>query len=145
MRRQDVPVQMPKTLRSTGAAAKLRHDHDDFDRRFDELCERARAGDWRALDEAWRAFAIDLETHLAFEEEVLFPAYAQATIERRELVKRLVAEHAAIRQMLEHIGVEIQLHTIRASTVELFTDLMREHAALENIRLYPWARARAID
>ena len=131
-------VQLPKTNSRSAAARRLRSDHNDFDRRFDEVCERARVGDWRDLDAVWRAFADDLEAHLAFEEEVLFPAYSHGSRERRELVRRLVGEHAAIRQLLEHIGVDIQLHTIRATTIEVFIDLMREHAAIENTELYPW-------
>jgi hemerythrin-like domain-containing protein len=130
---------MPKNPLRASRATRLREDHVELDRRFDDLCERARVGDWHELDEVWKSFAADLEAHMAFEEEALFPAFGQGGIECRDLVKQLVGEHAAIRQLLEQIGIDIQLHTIRASTIELFTDLMREHAALENSRFYPWA------
>lgn len=46
--------------------------------------------------------------HLAFEEEVVFPAFAKQSAECTALVKRLVGEHAAIRELLDENGIAIQ-------------------------------------
>ena len=91
----------------------------------------------------WGALATDLEAHLAFEEDVIFPAYAKQSPACRDLVKRLVAEHAVIRELFEEIGVTIQLHAIRAWTIEVLVELLREHAAVENERIYPWVALEA--
>lgn len=125
------------------AALRLHDDHIDFDRRFEDLCGRARAGDWHDLDEVWSQFAADVEAHLAFEEDVLFPAYAKQSQECKELVKRLVGEHAVLRELLLEIGVAIQLHDIRVWTIEVFVELLREHAAVENEHIYPWVELEA--
>jgi hemerythrin-like domain-containing protein len=135
----DGRVDMPDLSHGAGRAAlRLHDDHVDFDRRFDELCPRLLAGDWRGLDVAWRALAADVDAHLQFEEEVLFPVFAKQSTECRDLVKRLVLEHAVIRELLEEIAIGIQLHQVRPWTIEVVIDLMREHAAVESERLYPW-------
>ena len=45
--------------------------------------------------------------------------------------------------VLEEIGLSIQLHVIRVWTIEVFVELMREHAEVENERLYPWVELEA--
>ena len=135
---------MRDTTHGAGRAARRLHDdHVDFDRRFDVLCGRALAGDWRDLDAEWAAFSTDIEAHLAFEETVLFPAFAKQSAECSALVKRLALEHAVIRELIEEIAIAIQLHQVRAWTIELLVELMREHAAVENERIYPWAELEA--
>jgi hemerythrin-like domain-containing protein len=121
------------------AVRHLREDHDAFERRFDDLCARAQTDDWRYLDEVWDAFVDDIEDHFAFEEEVLFPVLGEQGPEERALVERLVAEHAEVRGTLQQLGVQIQLHQIRAETIERLVTLLREHAALERAHLYDWA------
>ena len=72
-------------MQARATTTRLREDHRDFDLRFDDLCNRARAGDWHELDEVWSRFAQDLEAHLAFEERELFPL-----LERRLPAPRLL-------------------------------------------------------
>ena len=137
-------MNIPDTTHGAGRAARRLHDDDiDFERRFDDLCARAQMGDWHELDEVWGAFAADVEAHLAFEEDVLFPAFAKQSTDCRKLVNRLDVEHAVIRELLEEIGLSIQLHVIRVWTIEVFVELMREHAEVENERLYPWVELEA--
>ena len=119
------------------------NDHIDFERRFEDVCERARLGDWHELDEVWGAFSADVKAHLRFEEDMLFPAFAKRGTEYRKLVQRFVVEHAVFRELLDEIANAIQLHVIRAWTIEVFLELMREHAAEENERLYPWVELEA--
>jgi iron-sulfur cluster repair protein YtfE (RIC family) len=116
------------------ADTRLRDEHAELDARFDDLCARARDGDWSDVDEVWDDFADDLEAHLAFEEEEVFPALAK---DAPALVERLTAQHEMIRRRLTELGVEIQVHTVRADTLETFVDALRQHAALENEQLYP--------
>ncbi|HWB82327.1 MAG TPA: hemerythrin domain-containing protein [Nannocystaceae bacterium] len=130
-------------LRSTPDLARavqhLREDHEAFEHRFDDLCARARTDDWRYLDEVWDAFVDDIDDHFAFEEEVLFPVLAEKGPDDRVLVERLLAQHTEVRGTLQQLGVQIQLHEIRAETIDRLVTLLREHAALERERLYSWA------
>lgn len=121
------------------AVQHLREDHDAFERRFDDLCARAQTDDWRYLDEVWDAFVDDIDDHFAFEEEVLFPVLAAQSPDDRALVERLLGQHAEVRGTLEQLGVQIQLHEIRAETIDRLVALLRAHAALERDRLYSWA------
>ena len=122
----------------TSRARRLREDHIRFARTFDDICERARGGDWHDLDEVWQAFTADVEAHLAFEETELFPGFSAQNPTCLALVQRLAGEHTEIRRNLDVLGVQIQLKEIRAVTIEAFIALMRAHADLEDRRLYPW-------
>jgi iron-sulfur cluster repair protein YtfE (RIC family) len=122
-----------------GAAQHLHDDHHAFTERFDNLCDRARSGDWHELDEVWSSFTADLEAHLAFEEAQLFPGFGAQGAACRVLVRRLCDQHVEFRELLASIGLQIQLKEIRPATIETFTALMRDHAALESDTIYPWA------
>lgn len=120
---------------------RLREEHAALDARFDDLCARARAGEWSDVDEVWDDFADDLEAHLAYEEHDLFPLLGE---QAPALAQRLVSQHEMIRRRLTELGVEIQLHTVRARTLEQLVDMLREHAQLESEQLYPWLERRAL-
>jgi hemerythrin-like domain-containing protein len=106
--------------------------------RLDELCGRVRAQEWSVLASAWPQFVIDFEDRCKLEEEVLFPAYAEQGGEARALVKQLVEEHAAMRQLVSETSHQIRRRRMRPVTQELLIDLLREHAAVETQHLDPW-------
>jgi hypothetical protein len=133
----------PASAPPTRTARRLHDDHVDFVARFADIEERARSGDWQELDEVWSRFAADVEAHLVFEEREALPILARQGLHERALVRHLQADHAAIRHLLDEIGAQIQLHVIRAATIEVFLELMRDHAAVEDERLYPWLAGRA--
>lgn len=128
-----------------GAARHLHDDHRGFDERFADLCDRARSGDWHELDQVWSSFTADLEAHLAFEEAQLFPGFAAQGPACQVLVCRLCDQHVEFRELLTSIGLQIQLKEIRPATIEAFTALLREHAALESDTIYPWAARAASE
>jgi len=111
--------------------------------RFDELASRMRAGPARELLRPWLAFAADLHAHFAFEEDMLFPAFAQQSLEAGKLVQSLVAEHAAARQLAAEIGLQLRRQDVRTSTLEVLSDLLREHAEVKNARIYPGSEPRS--
>ncbi len=133
---------MPTPAPRVTAAEHLRQDHLAFRDRFVDICGRARSGDWRDLDDVWGGFAASLRDHLAFEERELFGAYAERDADSRILVDRLRAEHDEIRRTLDELGIQIQLKSIRATTIDAFVEVMQRHAAIENAHLYPWAESR---
>ncbi len=134
-------------LRSTpdlaAAVRYLREDHEAFEQRLADLCERARTGYWQYLDEVWDALCDDVDDHFAFEEEMLFPVLAKCGPDDAALVERLLAEHAEIRATLQQLGVHIQLHEIPASSIDRLVAQLRRHAEIESARLYGWAEQRA--
>lgn len=132
---------MRKQTNTRDMAAVARRLHDDhlaFEKRFDAMCNCAEVGAWRELDADWSSFVRDIEEHLRFEEAQVFPEYSRWNPECRDLVDALSAQHAEILRLLESLGLQLQLHEIRATTIERFVELMRKHAEIENARIYPW-------
>lgn len=125
------------------AVRHLRADHVAFDERFADLRARAQTDDWRYLDAVWDGFVEDIGAHFDFEEKVLFPELRAQGADDAALVEQLVAEHAEIRSTLMQLGIQIQLHRVRATTIDALVDRLRKHAALENQRLYAWAERQA--
>lgn len=132
MRKQTIPRDM------AGVARRLHDDHVAFDQKFDDLCNFANAGAWDELDAVWTGFIRDIEDHFRFEEEQVFPEFARRSPESREMVDMLSAQHAEILQALESLGLQIQLHEIRAPTLARLVEMMRKHAEVENTDIYPW-------
>jgi len=54
-------------------------DHRRCDSSWVEVESAAEAGDAEAVQERWRTFRSELLKHLQMEEEVLFPAFEQAS------------------------------------------------------------------
>lgn len=133
------------TQSNSDRAARLATDHEAFDRTFFSILARARSGDWHELDEVWDQLAEDLKEHFEFEEELVFPAFAERGDDCRALVEQLRNEHAEVRRSLDDLGVQIQLHEIPTAAVEALLKLLRTHAELENLRIYPWAKAADRD
>ncbi|HWB82321.1 MAG TPA: hemerythrin domain-containing protein [Nannocystaceae bacterium] len=106
--------------------------------RFDALCGHARAQEWSVLAHEWPHFVASVDDRCRLEEEVLLPAYAEQGPAARALVKQLVEEHAALRQLITETSRQIRRRHMRPVTQELLLDLLREHAALESQNLDPW-------
>ncbi len=75
--------------------------------------------------------------HLAAEEEQILPAYAEHAPADAQALRD---DHAAIRQALYRIGLEVELHLVRATTVNQLVEALRAHAAREDAKMYPWAQ-----
>jgi hemerythrin superfamily protein len=126
------------------AVQHLREDHVAFERRFDDLRAHARSDDWRYLDSVWDGFVDDLEEHFVYEEEVLFPELRRSAPDGSALALRLSTQHEQIRADIQLLGVQIQLHSIRASTIESLLNRLQRHAAVEDDCLYGWAERSGV-
>jgi hypothetical protein len=84
----------------------------------------------------YRRFEHEVLEHLAAEEELLLPAYAERAPDDARL---LGEEHEALRRLLFRIGVDVELHIVRAADVEQLIARLRDHAAHEDKGLYAWA------
>ena len=123
-------------LHPSRTAQQLSSEHVELERRFEALWQRAREGHWTGLEAELLAFSADVATHFDFEDEVVFPGIARRNLAGGELIRRLVAEHAAMEQLLEEMVEQFRRRELRTTTLEIFLDLWREHAALEDARIY---------
>jgi hemerythrin superfamily protein len=113
----------------------LAGDHYRLDRAFQAIVTRAQGGDFQQLEAEWLAFQSALLQHLEAEEKNLIPALAQ---DRPGEAQTLLDEHANIRARLLQLGIDLDLHCLRAERVEAFVEVLRAHAHREENIFYPW-------
>ena len=114
-------------------------DHEHLEWSFQAIVNEAWRGDPADLGERWRAFERELLAHLDTEEEDLIRLFGEVQpLEARELM----AEHQQIRVTATEMGIDLDLHCLRAARVQAFIDQLRAHAQREERLLYPWATQR---
>lgn len=101
------------------------------------LLSRTYAGDPRALIAQYRAFESAVLDHLAAEEALILPAYAESAPADARAIRN---DHAWLRQKLFQVGIEVELHLARAQTVRELIDQLHAHATREDASMYPWAQ-----
>lgn len=121
--------------RLSSLESMLAGDHVRLDRAFQAIVTRAYGGDYQQLEGEWVTFERALQQHLDAEERTLIPALAQ---DRPGEARVLLEEHARMRVTVLQLGVELELHCLRAERVESFLDALRAHALREENVFYPW-------
>jgi len=114
----------------------LGDDHQRLDRLFASIVAAATQGDAIELREDWSRFERALLRHLDAEDNHLLHAFRQHAPEE---ARALLAEHAQIREKLTELGVDLDLHALKAERVGAFVGELRAHARREEALLYPWA------
>jgi hemerythrin superfamily protein len=116
---------------------------DDHHRRLERVCtdllSRTYADDPRALCACWRQFETELLDHMRAEEDVILPAYEQVAPTEALAIR---ADHARIRDLVQRLGVEVDLHQIRLHTVRELLAALQAHADREDAAMYPWAEGQ---
>ena len=120
-------------------------------RECDEILADAEAplasGDWHGYNTKWQAFVEELYHHLTMEEEVLFPAFEQATGMTQGPTMVMRGEHEQMRafvgQMQEAIDNKDQERAM--GLVESLVLLIQQHNMKEEQMLYPMCDARLPD
>lgn len=119
--------------------AVLANDHRRLDDVFQGIVSQASGGDLDHLRQSWSAFERELLAHLDGEETFILRAFAgQRPLE----AKRILAAHNAIRHKVTEMGVDLDLHCLRADRVQDLLSDLRRHARTEELVVYPWADAR---
>jgi hemerythrin superfamily protein len=113
----------------------LAGDHDRLERAFQAIVTRAYGGDFQQLEAEWLIFQRALLGHLDAEEKYLIPALAE---DRPGEAAVLLDDHARIRDKLLELGVDLDLHCLRAERVDAFVEVLRAHAHREEHMFYPW-------
>jgi hemerythrin superfamily protein len=121
------------------SAGQLAAEHGQLDALFQDVLADARCEDPAGLRSEWTRFERELATHMELEERTIFPGFAH---EHPEEARALRDEHARIRAGLVEMGVDLDLHCLRADRVEAFVNLLRAHARREESLFYPWAARR---
>jgi polyisoprenoid-binding protein YceI len=114
----------------------LTDDHERLSRRFQSIVTEAFRGDPIDLREAWRDFERDVLHHLDAEDEHLLRAFGD---DRPDEARALMAEHAAIRDELTQLGLDVDLHCLGPERVQRFADELGALARREEALLHPWA------
>ncbi|HEX9801952.1 MAG TPA: hemerythrin domain-containing protein [Gammaproteobacteria bacterium] len=119
------------------------HYMSDDHHRCDELFAAAEAavdgGDWAAAGAANRRFMEGMQHHFAMEEEVLFPAFEEASGSSMGPTAVMRHEHEQMRQLFGQMdrAVEAQQADDYLGASETLLVLMQQHNAKEEQILYP--------
>jgi hemerythrin-like domain-containing protein len=129
------------------ASSILTQQHRACDQRF-AACEAAvRGKDWNTLTTAFAAFSETLERHFTLEENVLFPAFEEATgiVQGPTTVMRM--EHQEMRELLEdmHKAARRQDRNQFLDLGETLLILNQQHNMKEENMLYPMFDAHVPD
>ena len=116
--------------------AVLSHEHRDLAELLLAVHAAFKSGDREEADRMYRQLEHRLEEHLRLEDEQILPRVARFDADE---ARALLTEHARIRQRLTEVGIGVDLHATRDTTVRaLFTELV-DHAAREDRLMYRWA------
>lgn len=134
-----MPTLSPPTIpvRRRGLALLLPDHHRRLQACTRELMTAAYADDPRALCERWIELEAELLDHMAAEEEVILPAYAEhEPLDAAEIL----ADHTRMRDLALSIGIAIELHEITAAQLGQLAAALDAHALQEDAGMYRWAQ-----
>lgn len=120
-----------------GLQLLLPDHHRRIEAKCRELMAWAYADDPRELTARWCDLEAELRDHLAAEEEVILPGYAEHAPDD---ARRIRDDHARLDELLTPIGVEVELHEIRVERLRRLVDALEAHALFEDVTMYPWAQ-----
>jgi iron-sulfur cluster repair protein YtfE (RIC family) len=137
------------TESSQGLAEFFTLDHRRCDSSWVEVEAAAETGNADAVKESWRTFQSGLLKHLRMEEEVLFPAFEQATgMTGGGPTFVMRSEHDQMRGLLEQMNAAANSgdHDELVDLGDTLLMLIQQHNQKEENMLYPTAeRALATD
>jgi len=120
-------------------ASFLAQDHTRCDELFVRAEQLAVQGDFAGASAACREFLRGMEHHFAMEEQVLFPAFEQATGSAAGPTAVMRHEHEQMRGLFREmlIAVEARNDEDFLGATETLLILMQQHNAKEEQILYP--------
>lgn len=117
----------------------LTSHHKHCDEIFFAAEEAAQQGDWNTCGAATDRFMRELLTHFDAEENLLFPAFENATGMTQGPTRMMRAEHVQVREMLHQLQGAIQARDAAtfSGVAETLLILMQQHNMKEENILYP--------
>jgi len=134
---------MTGTEIGSGLTEFFEQDHRDCDARWADVEELLDTEDIEAARPAWKRYLAGMQRHIAMEEEVLFPAFEEASgIHDGGPTAVMRLEHQQIRTLLGEIDATIGAGDYeRALEVgDTLLMLIQTHSATEEEVLYPMAQ-----
>ena len=119
--------------------AFLTIDHRHCDDLFAAAAQAAERGDWARCRERFDAFRQALMRHMTIEEQMLFPAFEQATGISEGPTRVMRHEHQELLARLDDVSAAISAGDAARflASVGSFTALMTLHSTKEENVLYP--------
>lgn len=124
-------------LDANGPRLLFAEHHHEIEAAYRALLVATYTDDSRELITEFRSFEHEILEHMKAEEDVILPAYEHHAPQEAQAVR---SDHERIRKQLTRIGIECDLHAIRAATLEELIADLRAHAAREDVQMYPWAQ-----
>lgn len=123
----------------SGISEALAAAHREGEDLFAAAAQAAERGDWAGCRERCDAFQRALKHHLAIEEQVLFPAFEQATGINTGPTRMMRHEHQQMLALLDGIAATVAARDAAGFRLaaQSFTALMALHSAKEENVLYP--------
>ena len=119
----------------------LTGDHRHCDELLTVAESAVDAGDWPDAEQKTRAFLMAMENHLRMEEEVMFPAFEQASGMTQGPTMVMRREHDQMRALFAQIEDALQRHDEDdfLGSTETLLILIQQHNMKEEGMLYPMA------
>jgi hemerythrin-like domain-containing protein len=120
----------------------FKQDHRDCDARWADVEELLDTSDIDAALPAWKKYESCMRTHMAMEEEVLFPAFdARSGMAGGGPVAVMTMEHDQMRGLLDQIGEAIDSGDAQEAMDigDTLLMLIQQHNVKEEGMLYPMA------
>lgn len=117
----------------------LSNEHKCCDEQFAIMEQCVAEGNWSEATDAYKRFMVEMHHHLSTEEDILFPAFEQASGMAQGPTMVMRQEHEQFRQLFsemeEAIAGKQQQDFLGASETLLI--MMQQHNAKEEQILYP--------
>lgn len=117
----------------------LSQHHKQCDEIFARAEKECASGDWPAGEKIFARLRGQLETHFTAEEEVLFPAFEEATGMTSGPTEMMRREHQQMRELLERMQMSLQSRDQDGfgGDAETLLVMMQQHNLKEENILYP--------
>jgi iron-sulfur cluster repair protein YtfE (RIC family) len=124
-----------------GLTTFFQQDHRSCDARWAKVEAAADAGDGAAVSAAFQAFDTQMRRHLGWEEQVLFPAFEEATGMVGGPTAVMRHEHTQMRAVLDQMQAANTAgdHELLVDHGDTLLMLIQQHNAKEEQMLYPMA------
>lgn len=117
----------------------MSHDHGHCDALFARAEEVVESGDWGDAAAVHGEFLLAMNHHFAMEEELLFPAFEEASGNASGPTAVMRHEHSQMRSLFEEMSEALAQQDVDAylGVAETLLILMQQHNAKEEQILYP--------
>ena len=117
----------------------MNQDHKRCDEAFARAENMAAARDWTGLERDGAAFLRDMERHIGIEEELLFPAFEEATGMASGPTETMRMEHEQMRALFAQMRAAIEAKDGEEylGVAQTLLILLQQHNIKEESMMYP--------